>query len=219
MLLPRAVYDLSALGFAGVALERGLGPGERGLRWALSLLPTVALLQGERGLLCLAAGFVQGLALLRLSREVPLTRTGRRSPLLLYLWSLSASQLFFATGHLCQFAALKFNEAFVGFESFDFATQGVLLAVNTWSFHLLLGLIALFLAGDAARLPHVLRALVFPFAANALGAAACACLHRRHLMAYSVFAPKFVFSLTAVLVTDAFALVAAAVASGLKPLL
>jgi len=38
-------------------------------------------------------------------------------------------------------------------------------------------------------------------------------------MAYSVFAPKFVFSLTAVLVTDAFALVAAAVASGLKPLL
>ena len=219
LLLPRAVYGLSALGFAGVALERGLGPGERGLRWALSLLPTVALLQGERGLLCLAAGFVQGLALLRLSREVPLTRTGRRSPLLLYLWSLSASQLFFATGHLCQFAALKFNEAFVGFESFDFATQGVLLAVNTWSFHLLLGLIALFLAGDAARLPHVLRALVFPFAANALGAAACACLHRRHLMAYSVFAPKFVFSLTAVLVTDAFALVAAAVASGLKPLL
>ena len=61
MLLPRAVYGLSALGFAGVALERGLGPGERGLRWALSLLPTVALLQGERGLLCLAAGFVQGL--------------------------------------------------------------------------------------------------------------------------------------------------------------
>ena len=219
LLLPRAVYGLCTLGFAVVALERGLDPGERGLRWALSLLPTVALLQGERGLLCLAAGFVQGLALLRLSREVPPTRTGRRSPLLLYLWSLSASQLFFATGHLCQFAALKFNEAFVGFESFDFATQGILLAVNTWSFHLLLGLFALYLAGDAARLPHVLRALLFPFTANALGATACACLHRRHLMAYSVFAPKFVFSLAAVLVTDAFALVAAAVASGFKPLL
>ena len=219
LLLPRAVYALCALSSAGVAVERGLGPGERGLRWALSLLPTVALLQGERGLLCLAAGFVQGLALLRLSREVPPSRAGRRSPLLLYLLSLSASQLFFATGHLCQFAALKFNEAFVGFESFHFAAQGILLAVNTWSFHLLLGLFALFVAGDAARLPHVLRALLFPFAANALGAAACACLHRRHLMAYSVFAPKFVFSLAAVLVTDAVALLAAAVTGGAKPLL
>ena len=214
--LPRAVYALSAVGIVGVALQRRVSLGERGLRWVLCLLPTVALLHGERGLLCLAAGFVQSLALARLSREVSGTCSGERSPLILYMWSLSASQLFFSTGHLCQFAALKFNEAFIGFEEFDVVTQGVLLAMNTWSFHLLLALFALVLAGDKMHLPQTMRALIFPLAVNAFCASVCACLHRRHLMAYSIFAPKFVFSLAAVLVSDAFALLTGATAAGTK---
>merc|ERR1712078_909620 len=236
---PPAVHGLLQVGACALALRTAFGRARAaGLRGALfhvvfsvqvvlACLFWVARTSGRGGppvgaLPAADSGPPAGrarAAVPRLSREVPPSRAGRRSPLLLYLLSLSASQLFFATGHLCQFAALKFNEAFVGFESFHFAAQGILLAVNTWSFHLLLGLFALFVAGDAARLPHVLRALLFPFAANALGAAACACLHRRHLMAYSVFAPKFVFSLAAVLVADAVALLAAAVTGGAKPLL
>ncbi|GAQ80076.1 phosphatidylinositol glycan class O [Klebsormidium nitens] len=128
-------------------------------------------------------------------------------------WSIHTTQLFFCTGHRCAFDALQYTAAFVGFEGFSFARSGALLAANTFAAHILV----------AFGLPLLVfrRALKWPERADlrvmlgrvVLGyglARALACLVttgtvailRRHLMVWSIFAPKFVFDSCSLLVTD-----------------
>lgn len=129
-----------------------------------------------------------------------------------------AAQLFSATGHRSSFDALHFAAAFTGFDTFQFARQGALLAANTWAAELLavaaLPLAAAHAGGD---LWHSLRVLALARAAlraaDALAAAAAAAALRRHLHVWSHFAPHYVFQAINLLLTDALTLAVVAAAA------
>ena len=232
--VPQAIYALTGVVVAatlGSAVAAGGGWWARVkggtnpfyARLLRGILPTVLLLHGRTGVWLLFLWHVQSRHLWATtetvfrtfaedSRRAPAPAGGAGPALVLLLWSLSAPQLFFATGHLCQFASLKFAEAFVGFDEFRFFVQGGLLALNTWTPHLLLVLTVLERtdAGEAptfAGLPvgAALRGVQIPFTVNALLASVCAAWHRRHLMIYAIFAPKFIFAACTLVVVDGLA--------------
>ncbi|KAH0448616.1 hypothetical protein IEQ34_022416 [Dendrobium chrysotoxum] len=61
------------------------------------------------------------------------TATGPISnPMPVLQWSLLAVCLFFYTGHWCTFDGLRYAAAFIGFEHFNIVQQGILLAIDTF---------------------------------------------------------------------------------------
>ncbi|OUS45012.1 glycosylphosphatidylinositol anchor synthesis protein [Ostreococcus tauri] len=123
------------------------------------------------------------------------------------LW-LATSVVFFGGGHTCSFNGLHFAAAFTGFRKFNYYGMGFLLGLETWSGEVLLAAFVPMFAHhltsfnqfgkqfrDCGHTPAMslwakitlCRALV------STCAALCAALHRRHLMVWAIFAPKFVF--------------------------
>lgn len=128
-------------------------------------------------------------------------------------WSIHTTQLFFCTGHRCAFDALQYTAAFIGFDGFSFARSGALLAVNTFAAHTLVafGLPLLVFRPCAERVARADMRVTLGRVVLGYGLArALACLVttgtvavlRRHLMVWSIFAPKFVFDSCSLLVTD-----------------
>jgi len=94
-----------------------------------------------------------------------------------------AAQLFFASGHACRFNALHFNAAMIGFHEFSFYVQGMLLALDTWGFDLLL-LLALPLTcrRDKAALSRQFAAYGLLKLAPVVVTMGFVAVERRHLM-------------------------------------
>lgn len=107
--------------------------------------PLAAVL-GRRGPLPLLLAAAQAAALLRLLslRRQAQQRVhgwaGSGAPAGGLLWSLHSMQLFFCTGHFCEFAGLQYTAGFAGVEDFDFWQSGALLALNTFGSFLAAGL-------------------------------------------------------------------------------
>uniref|UniRef100_A0A061SPD4 Gpi ethanolamine phosphate transferase 3-like isoform x1 n=1 Tax=Tetraselmis sp. GSL018 TaxID=582737 RepID=A0A061SPD4_9CHLO len=138
--------------------------------------------------------------------------------------TLLGQHLFYCTGHTSQFTGLQYTAGFVGFDSFQYTRAGFLLAANTFGPHVL----AAFLVPQAARWLRGLRsgerqptasnscltwvALGFALSRSGLLLAATlsAALQRRHLMAWSLFAPRFVFESTTALAANGGLLLALA---------
>jgi hypothetical protein len=137
-------------------------------------------------------------------------------------WSIHTTQVFFCTGHRCSFDALQYTAAFVGFEGFSFARSGALLAANTFASHVLMafGLPLLVFRPDveSRELGLALGRVVLGYGlARALAAfvtTGTVALLRRHLMVWSIFAPKFVFDACSLLVTDVLLVLAVMFAEG-----
>lgn len=128
-------------------------------------------------------------------------------------WGLMALQMFFCSGHFCEFSGLQYASAFIGFDDMVWYTSGSLLLVNTCGF-LFLGplslpvLIAACAAGSggAALGPQVECGL---WVANSMRFAALvasllsAAVQQQHILLWAIFAPKLVFELWFMLVTAA----------------
>eukprot|EP01083_Nonionella_stella_P139860 427560_1 len=141
------------------------------------------------------------------------------------VWLL-AHQVFFTTGHLTQLNTLCVPCAYVGLSKFSFYGSGFLVLLHTFAGHILAVLLlsVLFLGRIflmprqqirdvlpyAANLSHVIRAnarrVYLQFACLTSGRIALTTLNayiqRRHLMAFEIFAPKFLFDGTGTVIFD-----------------
>jgi len=119
--------------------------------------------------------------------------------------TLASSVLFCGGGHLCSFDGLHFAAAFTGFKTFNFYGMGLLLAFETWSGDILLTACAPIIAARlgngrraqssdlSAPVARIAQKMTLFRSIPAACAVGCAALHRRHLMVWAIFAPKFVY--------------------------
>jgi len=227
--LARLVYVFSASGIIAHALNQTNYAGKsvalpsvshvvHGPEFFLvTMAPTIAMLAGPiSGVIYVASAY----ALLRGLKGVvtePKRSVGTETALATGMW-LASSVLFFGGGHACSFDGLHFAAAYTGFEKFHFYIMGFLLGFETWSSEIML----------AASIPIFARAIsthresteatstrlalkISLFRAIAVTfSTLCAALHRRHLMVWAIFAPKFVFESIGSSVADACALLSIA---------
>ncbi|KAK3005826.1 hypothetical protein RJ639_016244 [Escallonia herrerae] len=132
-------------------------------------------------------------------------------------WSLFATCLFFCTGHWCAFDGLRYGAAFIGFDEFNLIRQAILLTIDTFGFSHILPVFGLpFLVvyrypfGQAEKkkqffflqLCHVYLIYGLVMATTVTFTIICVALQRRHLMVWGLFAPKFVFDVVGLTLTD-----------------
>ncbi|CAN1345017.1 GPI ethanolamine phosphate transferase 3 [Linum perenne] len=137
------------------------------------------------------------------------------NPLAVTQWNLLAVCLFFATGHWCAFDGLRYGAAFVGFDEFILVRQAILLTLETFGFSLILPVLGLpFLLLGRHRSNHgknnLFSQLSQTYLAYGLVTATtvtatilCVTIQRRHLMVWGLFAPKFVFDVVGLILTEA----------------
>ncbi|GAB2265520.1 hypothetical protein Dimus_000570 [Dionaea muscipula] len=184
---------------------------------------TILLLAGKQGSL-VALGAVAGAwCIARLGNLSPDIMDGSfynitHLPLPVTKWSLLAVCLFFCTGHWCAFDGLRYGAAFIGFDEFILVRQAILLAIDTFGFSHILPvfglpvLVAYSLPNQQTkqtqasvlfvRLALVYMMYGFITALSATFTVLCVTIHRRHLMVWGLFAPKYVFDVLGLIVTD-----------------
>ncbi|EDO47657.1 predicted protein [Nematostella vectensis] len=150
------------------------------------------------------------------------------------VWSLLSSQYFYSTGHQATIPGIRFEAAFVGLpgDMSNIVLPGLLIFLNTFASHVLfavsLPLLLLWRqltsrlltktdANDKGEFslsdyPQLFREQVFALllrytflnGVKVLATACSAALHRRHLMVWKIFAPRFVFESASFLVSIPF---------------
>ena len=215
--IARQVHILTAaqLGWAILAglsgrLRGGKGKGSSRLSLAVRstfcLLPELYMIQFGNGRLALSLAYIQVFVSIILYVKIQFCHQRVDLELLgLLLFGLYAPQVFHATGHRCQFSALQYNSAFVGFESFSWWRGAALLTLNTYASHVLsvLLVVCLYSKQHVKKQGTALLAFGFAFSLRTIAVMACASLHARHLMVWGVFAPKFIFDSVGLCVLDA----------------
>uniref|UniRef100_A0A7N0ZXE6 GPI ethanolamine phosphate transferase 3 n=1 Tax=Kalanchoe fedtschenkoi TaxID=63787 RepID=A0A7N0ZXE6_KALFE len=181
--------------------------------------PTIILLSGSKGSLFALALIISGKCMMRLKIAVEDskgTSDGLLSSCLSQVtqWNLLAVCLFFATGHWCAFDGLRYGAAFIGFDEFIFARQAALQAIETFGFSHILPILGLpFLVADGnsdqgrpfllfkkISLAYLILGMIS--AVTVTFTLMCVSIHRRHLMVWGLFAPKYVFDVVGLIVTD-----------------
>ena len=122
--------------------------------WILAALsgPVVTVL-GYKGPMLLLLSNVQGIALLvlvRLKQRTGQDEGGEQKQLhgghvlgscqvtaAPGVWSMFALQLFFCSGHFCEFSGLQYTSSFIGFDEMEWYTSGSLLLLNTFGLSML----------------------------------------------------------------------------------
>lgn len=180
---------------------------------------TVIILSGKQGTLVALASIVGGWCIMR-CRSLSSDSRGSISGILtspVVQWNLLAVCLFFCTGHWCAFDGLRYGAAFTGFDEFILIRQAILLAIETFGFSHILPIFGLpFLvvnknlsSPDGQRKGSVFIQLSQVYLINGLITATtvtvtilCVSIQRRHLMVWGLFAPKFVFEVAGLVLTD-----------------
>ncbi|KJE91471.1 phosphatidylinositol glycan class O [Capsaspora owczarzaki ATCC 30864] len=130
------------------------------------------------------------------------------------LW-LGGWTLFFSIGHQKTFSTLRWTAPFVGFDDADMVRSGTMIFLEAFAGMAVsaLGAVALPKAFASFRSTTVaeppLRLLLQTHTIHHLHliiVLVTAMMHRRHLMAWKIFAPNFLFSAAAILAFDVFAL-------------
>ncbi|KAG9460009.1 hypothetical protein H6P81_004517 [Aristolochia fimbriata] len=129
--------------------------------------------------------------------------------------SLLAVCLFFYTGHWCTFDGLRYGAAFVGFDDFNIVRQGILLSIDTFGLSHILPIFCLpFLVALKHPLGNQRKEIFFAdltkvflmygliTAVTTTFTIICVTIHRRHLMVWGLFAPKYVFDVVSLILTD-----------------
>ncbi|GAU16760.1 hypothetical protein TSUD_200030 [Trifolium subterraneum] len=129
-------------------------------------------------------------------------------------WSLFATCVFFCSGHWCAFDGLRYGAAFIGFEEFMLVRQAILLAIDTYGFSIILPVFGLpFLVATKyqdnlgkhflfTQLSQMYTAYGLITAVVTTFTILCVTIQRRHLMVWGLFAPKFVFDVVELILTD-----------------
>ncbi|XP_022749404.1 GPI ethanolamine phosphate transferase 3 isoform X2 [Durio zibethinus] len=183
---------------------------------------TVIILLGKQGPLVALGSIVAGYCIMRLEGIEQHTVDGAPGisildPLPIVQWNLLAVCLFFATGHWCAFDGLRYGAAFIGFDEFILVRQAILLAIDTFGFSHILSVfgLPLFVACpslfnqtgrsrsvSSMKLFRILMMYGLITATTATATILCVAVQRRHLMVWGLFAPKFVFDVVGLILTD-----------------
>ncbi|XP_047334184.1 GPI ethanolamine phosphate transferase 3 [Impatiens glandulifera] len=220
-IIPRIVY---AVGFAQVlslfTIFKLLGEKktqkweEKVVALLSALSSTIIILSGKQGTLVALVSIVGGWCIMRCQS---LLSDSRLSTSPIVQWNLLAVCLFFCTGHWCAFDGLRYGAAFTGFDEFILTRQAILLTIETFGFSHILPIFGLpFLivnkklsSPDKQRKGSFFIQLSQAYLINGLITATtvtitilCVSIHRRHLMVWGLFAPKFVFEVAGLVLTD-----------------
>ncbi|KIY92587.1 hypothetical protein MNEG_15376 [Monoraphidium neglectum] len=153
------------------------------------------------------------------------------APLAASLFGMHGLQLFYCSGHFCEFSGLQYASSFIGFDDMAPLVSGPLLLVNTFG-PLMLLCLSLPLAVAAGRLAggsgggsadtarggggegQGALAGALLWASGARAAALCVCVasaavQQGHILLWAIFAPKLVFEMWLCAVADAFLLLGA----------
>lgn len=212
LVIPRLIYSLCTL---HVLAWLVLGQKRRTLGIVpvfLLLIPLLSESPWSPLLTVLAVGeAVSSYYLLALSGAAPM---GAGAVL-----ALLQSHLFFSSGHLCEFAGLRYTAAFVGLSDYHLLSGVILMSIDTFG-----GMAAVFLGGVASyqgKKNDITSATLFWRACLCLAAMVSAAVQQRHLYIWalleavlkvegydykSVTAPRFVFEACFLVVTDILAL-------------
>ena len=188
------------------------------------IVPTLTMLAGPAlgviyfGLMVITYGSTAALALGGdpLAATVRLRCRGLETTLATGAW-LASTVVFFGGGHACSFDGLHFAAAFTGFKTFHFYVMGALLACETWSADILLAacapmISAILYRGDKTQstpssvVVRVAQKITLVRTVPVLCSVLCAAAHRRHLMVWAIFAPKFVYDAIGSTVADVCAM-------------
>ncbi|KAK9026042.1 hypothetical protein V6N11_038890 [Hibiscus sabdariffa] len=182
---------------------------------------TVIILQGKQGALVALGSLLAGYCMMRLQGIEQHTVRGAAEisildPLPILQWSLLAVCLFFATGHWCTFDGLRYGAAFIGFDEFVLIPQAILLTIDTFGFSHILSVfgLPLFVAFSSMfnqtehrslfsiKLFWIFLVYGLITAITVTVTIVCVAIQRRHLMVWGLFAPKFVFDVVGLILTD-----------------
>ncbi|XP_010242066.1 PREDICTED: GPI ethanolamine phosphate transferase 3 isoform X2 [Nelumbo nucifera] len=181
---------------------------------------TIIILLGRQGFLVSLVSIIAGWCIIRLENLEQDTMNGfigATDILSVTQWSLLAVSLFYLTGHWCAFDGLRYGAAFIGFDEFILVRQAILLAIETFGASHILPILALpFLVSFKhqccgsnkkrgtlfIKLSQVLLMYGLITAVTTSLTIVCVTIQRRHLMVWGLFAPKFVFDVVGLLLTD-----------------
>lgn len=183
---------------------------------------TVIILLGKQGPLVALLSIVGGWCIMRFGDLEKDAKDGAIGNLAFYTlpitqWSLFAVCLFFCTGHWCAFDGLRYGAAFIGFDEFLLIPQAILLTIDTFGFSHILPIFGLsFLVARQylfrstnkskwfllLQLSQVYLIYGLITAITFTVTLICVTVHRRHLMVWGLFAPKFVFDVVGLVLTD-----------------
>ncbi|BFG15919.1 hypothetical protein CerSpe_021930 [Prunus speciosa] len=180
---------------------------------------TIIILLGKQGPWVALAFIIGGYCIMRLDNiELDVKDGGSWNrmldPVPVTQWSLFAVCLFFCTGHWCAFDGLRYGAAFIGFEEFLLVPQAILLTMDTFGFSLILPIFGVpFLVACLGqsekgkkfiltRLSLVYMIYGLIMATSVTATIICVTMHKRHLMVWGLFAPKFVFDVAGLILTD-----------------
>ncbi|GMJ10472.1 hypothetical protein like AT5G17250 [Hibiscus trionum] len=188
---------------------------------------TVIILQGKQGPLVALGSLLAGYCMMRLQGIEQHTLRGAEvisilDPLPILQWSLLAVCLFFATGHWCAFDGLRYGAAFIGFDDFVLVPQAILLTIDTFGFSHILSVLGLPLFVAFSSMPNqtehrslfsiklfwIFMVYGLITATTVTATIVCVAIQRRHLMVWGLFAPKFVFDVVGLILTDVLIFVA-----------
>lgn len=144
-------------------------------------------------------------------------------------WYLIAVQFFFATGQQNTFNTIQWTSAFVGIDDAQLALSGVLVTITAFSTKLL-NVLALPWAivgnpSDKVEKGSVARQISSNLTRSicqywmfhlflCIGSTLCVMIQRRHLMVWSIFAPKFIFDVLSLGVVTAMLTVVSVLGRG-----
>ncbi|KAL7416157.1 hypothetical protein BDY24DRAFT_381198 [Mrakia frigida] len=130
------------------------------------------------------------------------------------LFALLSLLLFYTTGHQPVLSSIQWSSAFIGFETVTYPFSPLLVGLNTWGPLLLLTFLVPLLGqwnvspkpkSYVPALPDSLKAVLgFALyqATVVISTATWAAWHRRHLMVWKVFAPRFMVAGVGLVVVD-----------------
>ncbi|KAI3795243.1 hypothetical protein L1987_37892 [Smallanthus sonchifolius] len=229
--IPRAIYIMGIAQLLSLAVlqffedHKTSNWEETTLMKAVAMLSvwssTLIILSGKQGPWVALASVIGGWLISRLKGLDPDYKNGSTGLLARYSspvtqWSLLASCLFFCTGHWCAFNGLRYAAAFIGFDEFTIIPQAILLTIETYGFSHILPTLGLpFLvayrhsSNKTKQTRESLNQLFQAYLIYGLIMAVttsftvlCVMIQRRHLMVWGLFAPKFVFDVVGLLLTD-----------------
>ncbi|KAK8489884.1 hypothetical protein V6N12_038457 [Hibiscus sabdariffa] len=181
---------------------------------------TIIILQGKQGAFVALGFLLAGYCMMKLQGIEQHSVGGAAKitildPLPILQWSLLAVCLFFATGHWCAFDGLRYGAAFIGFDEFVLVPQAILLTIDTFGFSHIFSVfgLPLFVQMEHNSLLSINLFWIFMVyglitATTATATIVCVAIQRRHLMVWGLFAPKFVFDVVGLILTDLLIFVA-----------
>lgn len=230
--IPQLIYTLGIAQMVSLVIGqflRGKGTSHypndltfRTISMLSALSSTIILLSGKQGSFVAVATIGAAWCVARLENLGQAAKDGTSSffafySLPLIQWSLLAVALFFCTGHWCAFDGLRYGAAFVGFDEFILLRQAVLLAIDTFGFSHMLPIFSLPVLvsqrhSDGQTKQNKLSMSVqlcqvfLMYGCITTTAVAftvlCVTIQRRHLMVWGLFAPKYVFDVVGLVLTD-----------------